>query len=600
MKFFFLFASTWCMYIYSPAQPTHSGVPPTDPNSFQELINRSIQSGNLDSQAIYLGNQALAYQKQNNFMKALEIYTRVIEIGKEVGDTTIIAGSILNTGMIYKDQGIYDKALENLLMASTFFEKLYAYNPNPLDGDDLASCYNSIGKMYQLLLQNRLALDYYQAGLMLRIESNDRHGVAGSLNFIGELYLNSNQYDSALFYLDSSLHIKYAIHDPLISTTLLNIGTVYLKMDKLPEAEQYFKRVVNNTLIDNTKSVKANAYYELASLYYKQKKFVESNACSDQSILYAFPLHLKPLILENYALKRKVYEQLHDLASVVHYDTLYIALKDSILNEQKNKDLVETQVRYQTDKKEEELISLNRLKNIEQLKVLILSISISLLVIIIALVLKGLYKEKKNRLHVQTLMKELNHRVKNNFQLLKSLLIIQKDKVIDARLKEEITSIENRLQAMIHIHRRLYQKDTLDAITSINLKTYIEDLLKDLRHSYGYEDGLTLHMELEEIHLHIDRAIPLGLMINEIISNVFKHAFTEVSHSVLIIDMHSINNKLFSIRIQDNGKGELTNQHIENGESYGLKLIRILSKQIHAEVQVKREHGIVYELTIKK
>jgi two-component sensor histidine kinase len=90
------------------------------------------------------------------------------------------------------------------------------------------------------------------------------------------------------------------------------------------------------------------------------------------------------------------------------------------------------------------------------------------------------------------------------------------------------------------------------------------------------------------------------LIINEIMSNAFKYAFVNIAHPLLLIQLHSIDAKLFLIRIRDNGNGQLTNQHIEQEESFGLKLIRILSKQIHAGVHVTSEQGVAYELTLKK
>lgn len=566
---------------------------------FEKGVKISSERHFPDSEAMFLGNMAVAYQYQNKLYKALELYDKALIIGYKIFDTTIIAGNLLNMGMVYKHQGIYDKALEDLILASKYFYKIYNNYKNPLDEEDLASCYNSIGDLYRILGNYNLSKENYFIGLKLRIECNNIRGVAGSLNHIGEFFRDIGEYDSALFYLNKSLAIKRRLPDAKFATsTLLNIGSVLLKKKDFVNAEKYFKQIINYNDLINNQALFSEACNELASLYFYKKEYPKALEILVKGMKIEKQENLRPLLLKNYDLHRKIYRALNNFPSAIFFDDLYINLKDTILNEIKNKALADSEIKYETQKKEQQIFILHEQEKNQHIKIISLFISFSLAIILIMIVIYGLQQERKNKREIEELMQELNHRVKNNLQMLKSLLSMQYNRLSDENAKVAVKEIENRVQSIMHIHEKLYHSKN---VTLISLNEYILEILKDLQFSYGYNSSnLDLDINLDEFNIGITKALRIGLIVNEIVSNTFKHAFKNIENPALSISLKCMGSKTFVLRISDNGIGLSSKEFFKNIDSFGVKLILLLSKQLNASLETRSENGTTYILKMEK
>lgn len=202
--------------------------------------------------------------------------------------------------------------------------------------------------------------------------------------------------------------------------------------------------------------------------------------------------------------------------------------------------------------------------------------------------LKSSLKEK------EILLKEIHHRVKNNLALTISLIKLQQAKIEDKNTKKILTDIQERVYTMELLHRKLYESTNLD---SINFKDYIPSLAKDISKTYNYENEVLLDIEVENIYLDIEKAIPCGLIINEIITNSFKYAFKNNPSPKLSIQMKNINNS-YELTIKDNGKGIDENINIYTSSSLGLKLINSISKlQLKGVLDYKNEKGAVFKVS---
>lgn len=198
----------------------------------------------------------------------------------------------------------------------------------------------------------------------------------------------------------------------------------------------------------------------------------------------------------------------------------------------------------------------------------------------------------------EILLKEVHHRVKNNMQVISSILNLQtaytKDKKTLAILKES----QNRIKTMALIHESLYQSNDF---SKINFSEYILNLSDNLVYSYKMTNMLAaLDTDIEaNIILNIDRAIPCGLIINELISNAFKHAFKEPSTKNKVQLVLKKSNKIF-IEINDNGVGFEENIDYRNTETLGLQLVTTLVDQLGGEISVQREGGTRFRLTFNE
>ena len=195
----------------------------------------------------------------------------------------------------------------------------------------------------------------------------------------------------------------------------------------------------------------------------------------------------------------------------------------------------------------------------------------------------------------ENLLKEVHHRVKNNLQIIASLLHLQEitaDKEVLTILRES----EGRVRSMASIHENLYQSPTF---TDINFKQYTEKLLYDRLYTYGVpKNTIMTKLDIEEIKLNIETAIPLGLIINELVTNIIKYAFTDMNGTITI-KLQSQNDKMELI-IADNGIGLPKDIDIKNSETLGLQLVNNLINQIEGKLEINIDDGTEFKILFKE
>ena len=203
--------------------------------------------------------------------------------------------------------------------------------------------------------------------------------------------------------------------------------------------------------------------------------------------------------------------------------------------------------------------------------------------------------ELKKSLEEKDLMvKEIHHRVKNNFMIIQSLLQLQSSHIKDEDALEIFKESQNRVKSMAFIHQRLYQHDNLK---KINFGDYPQTLAQDIFKSYAHNSQIKLDVDAEDVMLEIDTAIPLGLILNELISNSLKHAFPQGKGNLII--KSRLNGSRYSLVVSDNGIGIPPGIKYEKLDSLGLKLIYSLSDQIEAEVKLDTSNGTRFEITFE-
>lgn len=193
----------------------------------------------------------------------------------------------------------------------------------------------------------------------------------------------------------------------------------------------------------------------------------------------------------------------------------------------------------------------------------------------------------------EVLLKEIHHRVKNNLQVICSLLNLQARSMHSAVLSEQLKESQNRVRSMALVHEMLYQADSL---SKINLHEYIMDLIKHLSRSYT-STAISLNTEVSrDILLDIDTAIPCGLIINELISNSFKHAFESHCSGEINITGFLNSNACLVLTVQDNGRGFPADWSLERNKTLGLELVKDLAEQLKAKIQIDSIDGVRFEI----
>lgn len=201
----------------------------------------------------------------------------------------------------------------------------------------------------------------------------------------------------------------------------------------------------------------------------------------------------------------------------------------------------------------------------------------------------------KSSLHEkEVLLREIHHRVKNNLQIISSLLNLQSQHVEDSKALEMFTESRLRVRSMAMVHEKLYRSDDL---SRVDFKDYVRSLSYHLFQMYGVTpDKVTLDMDIEDVLLDINTAIPCGLLVSELISNALKHAFPEGRTGAVTVKMKPIENGDIELRVSDNGVGLEGGLDIKNTESFGLQLVDMLTEQLQGTLSIDRNGGTTFTI----
>jgi len=400
-------------------------------------------------------------------------------------------------------------------------------------------------------------------------------------------YMQLKQYDSAeLHTLEAARFTKKLVllHGTIFDDyTDYRLGDLYFQMGKYGKARKYFRLYLNERTGGTTLGTMLDVYGALAKI---------------DSVSGDYP-----------GLAR-------------HLQT-YISLQNSNLNIQGQRQAEELAVRYETERKEQEIRlrgqQITMLQQADQLRrsdlrqtMLVQRMTIAgigvLLVIAGLLVRQNRQRKKMNRLIEQKndvitsknealvkvvaekewLLKEVNHRVKNNLQTVISLLETQGQYLKNEAL-EAIVSSQHRVYAMLLLHQKIYQAENNG---TIEMSGYLDDIIQYLRESFDNPEGIRWHVDIQPLQVGLRQAVPIALILNESVTNSLKHAFPAGRHGVIAIHFRHEEEQVF-LSISDNGVGLRRSAEEAASESLGIGLMLGLGRELRGNIQIHSDNGTI-------
>ncbi|MEZ0539840.1 sensor histidine kinase [Fibrella arboris] len=322
-----------------------------------------------------------------------------------------------------------------------------------------------------------------------------------------------------------------------------------------------------------------------AGIDYAQKAIALSNRTADR-------LAIQSDVHESLS---QLYEAKGDFQLALREFRLSRAQQDTLFTADKERQIQELSAKYEAEKKEVQIQELNEENKQRAWQLAGLGAGAVLLSSLLGVSLyqskrlsEGSKRIQRQADQLQLLMKELHHRAKNNLAIVSGLLELQANRSEDGPTKQAFREGQQRINAMSLIHQRLYQTNDL---TAIDLREYVGNLVQSLMNTYGYSARMIeLQLLLEADAVEADIAIPLGLIINEVLTNSFKYAFQHVATPSLTVVLQAREDNLL-LEIADNGPGvDLAIWQTPHG-SFGKQLIRNLSHQLDAELRVENRNG---------
>ncbi len=196
----------------------------------------------------------------------------------------------------------------------------------------------------------------------------------------------------------------------------------------------------------------------------------------------------------------------------------------------------------------------------------------------------------------EVLLKEIHHRVKNNLQIIRSLINLQSKQIHDKTALAAFDDISKRIFSMALVHEKLYKSENF---ININFKEYIESMVKELFYSYEITGKISLDLKVQNILLGLDIAIPSGLIINELVTNALKHAFPNGKNGTIKIYLGKVTDKIILLDVADNGIGINSDIDPFNPQTLGLTLINILTRQLNGQLEINQNAGSHFKIYFK-
>ncbi|SEP33774.1 Two-component sensor histidine kinase, contains HisKA and HATPase domains [Niastella yeongjuensis] len=468
----------------------------------------------------------------------------------------------------------------------------------PLPPDVLAALTRKLGFVYRNTNRFNESVEAYKKALAYSTRSHNLYDMATTSSNIGNIFNSFNKYDSGLIYHNKTIEIaRKANFKDIIVRSYMQIINSYNGLKQYPKAFQAVSDMqpyLNDP--DVTQVTKGLVYTVIASLDMRHGSPQHPLAARYLDSMKHLITHTGPgkENLINYYLNRSLLE-----FSLNHFDSASAALeKYNELKKTRDDEIIsghaqELATRYETGKKEAQIKDLDQQNRLRK-KLLFGSFTAS--AIFLALLFWVWLQNKrikKQETHLNYLMKELHHRVKNNLQIVSSLLNLQSARIDDAQARKALMEGQHRIEAMSLIHQKLYQTKTT---SRVNIQEFIAELSENLLHAYGYKaHNFNLQLQVEVKELEADMAIPVGLILNEVVTNAFKYAYKNVSDPALYISLQEQPNKL-QLTIGDNGR-ELTEKAWKYSTSFGRQLILSLTQQLEGTMQLNCDSGSVFTFT---
>ena len=554
-------------------------------------------------------------QLTGNYSKALAVLHRSLQLYQSIKYANL-EGIYDLLGTVYSITGNNEQALKYGLLA---VNAAASVNDTTIQ---LATIFNRIGSTYSHMKKYNAAYDYFQKALYVAKKYNNTETAVLLSSKISRTLIALNKPQEALEILQEAQQ-KYPtkdIYSQLYLTASLLI--TYKELRQYQQAQKYCDQLLAiSKRLDKYEPDQSEAQYPVTEFYLAthQYELARKHLAGTDTFYKAIqsPLELN----HNHYLWFKLDSiQGNYLGAIAHYQ-LYKMLSDSLLNETTSNHIEQLQVEFETEKKDQDIKMLenasklqqNKLSQANQTRNWVIGVVILLLVIIglqannswirqqankkLKVQQKEIEKKNLALQHLVTekewLIKEIHHRVKNNFHTVSGLLATQSQYLKTDEAIEAVSESHHRIQAMSLIHQKLYQSENLSAIY---MPDYVYELADYLRDSFNIRKSVQFNLQIEPIALNLSHSIPLGLILNEAITNSIKYAFPGNKNGTINISLKHKTERNLLLTISDDGVGLRQDPAAPIPQSMGMKLMYGLSEDIDGKFSISGYNGTAISL----
>lgn len=583
------------------------------------ILSSGIASGSIAGEAaLALGKFYLSYYRNDSVRKYVEVANQAFEnsgnlLGK--ANANVLLSEVLDAE---------DKRAESI---QVLFESLKYYE-EVNDSLEIGKVLNRIANSQNYLGYHADALLHYQRAFDIFTEIGNQRGRAIVLSNQAIIYGEEGDERKSVKTFRQAISIYESIgNEENLINAYNNIGNSYSVLKQWDSAYYYLNRAVE--LSENQKNVRllAFAYSHLANFYNDKGQPRDGLNYGYKGLEIAEKINNSQLRININQSLSYSYEGVGDYKNALRYHRKYQMLEDSVYNIENSQVIHDMQARYESEKKEKELAL--KQADIEKQQAMleeegtIRMFLIGGLVLVFAAAgfiyraerLKARAFDKLSLLNEEVvtknllieralgekeaLLKEIHHRVKNNLQVISSILNMQSRASASPEMLSVIQEGQSRVKAMALIHQKLYQTEKL---SEIDFREYAEELLEHLSSIFQGTSGKEILRKVtgSDIKLDIDVAIPLGLILNELISNAYKYAFEGREQGQISVELKRTTEGNLQLEVADNGNGLPVDFDLEKAKSLGLKLVNILTRQLNGQLSFQSVAGAQFSIVIQE
>lgn len=558
------------------------------------------------------------YQVKQDYPNALSNLKKAITLYHEVGYKRLqgVYGLI---GYVYIQTDNFQESLRYNTLAVKIGEEMKD------SGSLMATVYGRLGDCYFSVENNQQAMGCYNKALPLARANKDSFAVMNILANISRVLAKTKSYRQALDSIDVGVAIAPELD--VYDEGLFNILRmhIYIAANDMPHAEIYFrklKKVYDQE--DLHENMRQALRYSMAFYLVKAAHFNEGQQYLDAM---SRMLGRYPVIKSKRATTEYLYYQIDsaagNLGSAITHFRNFKTISDSLRNMMQSRQMGELQFQFETEKKDNDIKLLVQKSKAQEVSLqkekIIRNVTIAgvfLLIVFLGLIYSRYRNKKIMNIRLETqrneinrrnedlrklvddkewLLKEIHHRVKNNLQVIISLLNTQSRYLNNKDALEAIRNSQQRMYSMSLIHQRLYQTDNLG---KIDMRWYIPELIGYMKDGHEAGNNTEFIVDCGHIELEVVQAVPLGLILNEAISNALKYAFPDGRKGTITVSLKMGADKNCLLFISDDGIGIKDLNDALESDSLGMRLMQGLSDQLDGAFLLQNNHpGVSISVT---
>jgi two-component sensor histidine kinase len=535
------------------------------------------------------------YLNDTRFDEAGKYLLEALKQSEESGDKRNMVRTYDKLIALYKNVGNFTEASKatyaNLKVSEEVGDKI-----------EIAHAATLVAENFQMQGNNAEALKYFWQSLQLSIALKDEAEQASDYSSMGDIYLSMGNYAEAENNYKAGIKVADKMENSFGTLTFLcrGMGNLYREEGKYPLALAYLLKSADELRPIASNHTLASLYSEIGIVYTKLNKYDLANKYFDSSMALCKKLDTKVPLESYFSGKQLLDSATGNWKDAYEHYKQYAIIKDSTFNKETLRKMVTSQMQYENEKSEANIKSeqekkdivaqeeIKRQRNIKNSSFAVLALVLLFSIVVYRQRNKIAGEKKRSDQLVQDkelLLREIHHRVKNNLEVVSSLLALQSAQIDDPNTKEAMQEGQNRVHSIGIVHQKLYQGENLG---HIEMKDYFINLSESVLDSFGAEKRVTVECAMDQLDVDIDTAVPLGLIVNELLTNTLKYAFPEGQKGEVRIKLQKQIDGALHLEVSDNGIGK---SGLTHGTGFGGQLISLLTQQLNGSMKEEIKNG---------